>query len=176
MRFRNGLLSMWVVGSVACVTASEPEQGARVEYLTSPPPTCPTARPRIDPAMCNPQEPAPPPPPVNGFCDVELRVTSIKFTRGQGWLEGRAEASADYTAVDQMTGAVVTGRYPDSGWVKMDLGPEQLVSVPLGMYRVEKGKHRSVFVCAEYREYDDLSADDVGTDCEMVQLSCPQPA
>jgi len=31
-------------------------------------------------------------------------------------------------------------------------------------------------VCAEYREYDDLSADDVGTDCDMVQLSCPQPA
>ena len=163
------------VGSTGDVESERSDIAAQIGTPSPPPPTCPTARPPINPAMCNPQEPAPPPPPINGKCEVELRVTSIAFSKGQGWFEGRAEASADFSAVDQTTGDSVLARWPDSGWVKMDLGKEQTTSVALGTYEVEKGKHRSVYVCATYREYDDLSADDVGSDCEMVKLSCPQP-
>lgn len=141
--------------------------------LPVPVPSC-TPRPPINPALCSSHEPAPPPPPINGKCNVELRVNEVAFSTGQGWLEGRAEASAKFSATDLDTGTVTTGSYPAAGWLKMDVDKKQTANVELGTYEVEKGKHKKVQVCGTFTEFDDLSKDDVGIDCDTITLSCPE--
>ncbi len=154
---------------------AESEQIAVTAAPPPPPPTttCTPADP-IDPKLCSPYEPEPPPAPIDGHCDVELRVDSVSFLTGQGWFEGRAEASAVFTATDLSTGAVVTGSYPANGTIKMEVDKSHIANVALGTYRVGENKHKDVWVCATFTEADVLTKDDVGSDCETIRLECPQ--
>lgn len=168
MRFSSLCLCFALVGCATDPTTTNEDIAA-----TTIPPTC-TPQPPINPARCDPHEPAPPPPPIAGKCTVELRVNSVSFATGQGWLEGRAEAASKFTATDIATGTVTTGAYPAAGDIKMDVDKDQIANVPLGSYVVDKGKTKKVQVCATFTEYDWLSADDVGIDCDTITLSCPQ--
>lgn len=80
----------------------------------------------------------------------------------------------NFTATDLSTGSVVNGSYPSSGTVKMDVDKEQTVNVDLGTYEVAKNHTKKVKVCARFTEVDDLSKDDVGSDCETITLHCPE--
>jgi len=139
----------------------------------SPLPPC-TPAPPIDPLRCNPEEPAPAPPPIAGECDVEIRVDAVGFSTGQGWFEDRAEASASFTAQDLDTNVITYGRFPKSDTIKMEVASEHITSIYLGTYTVAENDHKDVRVGAEFIESDFPDKDDKGEDYQTIRLGCPQ--
>lgn len=182
----HAVLSLSLLGGGCATDVADPGSETEVAHSVQPvpvqsvlvPPVLPacTPQPPIDPRRCDPEEPAPPPPPINGKCTIDLRIDEVGFSSGQGWFENRAEASAKFTATNLATGGITTGSYPGSGTIKMEVGATHTVSVPLGTYEVLENDTLDVKVCAQFTEEDKgLNKDDVGIDCETVTLECPEP-
>lgn len=165
-------LSIALLTSIGCATDPDPRPTGEVAQEVC------TPRPPINPALCNPEEPSPPPPAVNGQCVVELRATKVGFFTGQGWVEDRAEANASLTATNLDTGAMISGSYPGPGLtIKMEVDATHNVSIPLGSYVVMENDPDGVpvRVCGLFTEKDGWpNKDDVGQDCETIRLECPQ--
>lgn len=167
------LAAISLVPLVGC--AIEQPDADVIAQPASAPATCIPAPP-IDPRLCNPQEPAPPPPPINGECTIEIRLEAVGFSAGQGWVENRAEASASLVATDLDTNAATNARYPNNDTVKMDIDKEHITNESLGTYVVAQGDTKDVEICATFLEVDGWpNPDDVGKKCRVVQLTCPQP-
>jgi hypothetical protein len=164
-------LCLGVLSAIGCATDPSPTPTNEVSQAIC------TPRPPIDPRMCNPEEPVAPPP-INGKCTIELRVTKVGFWTGQGWVEDRAEANAFFTATNQDTGTTINGEYPGPGQtIKMEVDSEHNVSILLGTYEVSENDPNglTVNVCGTFTEKDGgLNKDDVGSDCTPVHLECPQ--
>lgn len=164
--------SILLIASVGCATDPSPEATGEVAQQVC------TPRPPIDPAMCNPEEPIAPPP-INGQCTVELRVTKVGFFTGQGWFENRAEANASFTATNlDNPNQHSSGSYPGVGTtIKMEIDTEHNVSIPLGSYVVAANDPDGVpvQVCGTFTEKDGgFNGDDIGFRCETIRLQCPQ--
>lgn len=177
----EALLSAPVASDPATLTVSETIgpilklPGVEPEVQESLP-DC-TPRPPMDRDRCHPEEPAPAPPAVDGYCDVEVMVKRLEYEDGQGASEGKAEASVIYTATDSRTGGVSVQRVPEVGSLKLQKEKSLIINLSLGVYRVPENRRRQVEVCADFTEHDDdllNGKDDLGSDCETLTLTCPQ--
>lgn len=153
--------------------ASVPLQAAPDSALTC------TPAPEIDPALCNPEQPAPVPPAVDGECEIEVSADWVAFTEGQGFTETRAEASVLFE-ITEPDGSSSARRTPLVGAWKLTVGKERTVNKHLATYVVDENDTLDLELCATFTEHDseliDINGlDDIGTDCRSVTLTCPQP-
>lgn len=181
MLISRALFAVSFVSLVGCAIEQPETDGVEAHATAAAvpvPPTKPacTPAPPINPNLCNPQEPEPPPPPILGKCTIEIRLDSVGFSAGQGWVEDRAEAAASLVATDLDTGAATNARYPNNDTVKMEVGAEHITNLSLGTYEVDENDTKDVQICATFLEVDGWpNGDDVANECRVVQLTCPQP-
>lgn len=168
------------VFGLACVAlggcaVEEPEPELDSTAATTHPPVLWDPKP-IDPRLCNPEEPLPSrPPDPGGHCDIEVRISAMTFTDGQGASEGKGEIRGVFTASaenDQSGTDVTVAVAPEQ---EFSAGQSQGMSLDLGTYRVEVGETRDVEICASFAENDNGGTngnDDFSSPCTVVTLGC----
>ncbi len=130
----------------------------------------------IDPRRCNPDEPQPSKPPEpGGHCDIEVRISAMTFTNGQGVSEGKGEIRGMFFAnpLDVPSGTEETVAV--SPTQDYSAGQSQGMSLDLGTYRVEVGDTRDIEICASFAEDDNGGSngnDDFSQPCRTITLRC----
>lgn len=130
----------------------------------------------INPQLCNPEEPQPSrPPEPGGHCDIEVRVSAMTFTNGQGVSEGKGEIRGLFWAnpLDVPSGTEETVAVAPTQ--DYSAGQSQGMSLDLGTYRVEVGDTRDIEICASFAEYDNGGTNgnsDFSQPCTVVTLGC----
>ena len=130
----------------------------------------------IDPRRCNPDEPQPSKPSEpGGHCDIEVRISAMTFTNGQGVSEGKGEIRGMFFAnpLDVPSGTEETVAV--SPTQDYSAGQSQGMSLDLGTYRVEVGDTRDIEICASFAEDDNGGSngnDDFSQPCRTITLRC----
>jgi hypothetical protein len=130
----------------------------------------------INPQLCNNQEgPPSKPPEPGGHCDIEVRLTNLEFTNGQGASEGKGEIRGLFFAEPQDVPAgseTVVAVSPSQDY---SAGQGQGMNLDLGTYRVAVGDTRDIEICASIVEADNggfNGGDDYAKPCTVITLSC----
>lgn len=129
----------------------------------------------INPQLCENPEQEPSAPPLNGECDIEVRIKNTQFVTGQGVSEGKGEISTVFTATTNAPPSVTTTSIPATGSLKYTVGESKYHGQVLATYTVPAGGNLPVQVCADFTEHDNggiNGADDLASGCTVLNLQC----